>query len=579
MQRQVAEAEAAFAEHDARKAITAAQAASGSVQALNALLETYGAIREGIVQGRHDAESLAAEGYRMEASQAALDGARTALTNAANILQTQGIEAAGTAIQAARVMLEESVANGRGLVELRATNDRRLEEIKTLGEEVAAVIVAGRQTFDIVDEFAESTWSDIRGNGSEAEAAADRAHEHWLSAQQHNSMEAQEFAVAQEELAAAAEELAYARALIDAITQRLKDLEAARDAARDEIAAAAADITRGWEFVSSYDPDVGKAPEEQLRQAEELLSRAQAEMQHEKPDWLVLVRDAQAANDLADQALLGARSEVEAMEKLRTQVDRARQLAAAEVKKIVQFSGLHRQDIQPASQPAIEQIQQQVQQAYVLLQQAEQLEEERRREALQRAYASYTQLQTEAARVYAMIYADFERLEKLRGEVNQELARARDAIGDAERLLAAYRGNVPSRSGPAQRIRAARRSFDQIKLPITGEHNLESAIQLARNLQREARDAAEELRRNYRPPQDHDSGEMIAGMLIGAALDSALRSGRRSGWGGSGSWSGGGSRGGGGGGSWGGLGGGGGSWGGGGGGGGSWGGGGGGGGW
>ncbi|MCG8353215.1 MAG: hypothetical protein MI924_36065 [Chloroflexales bacterium] len=573
MQRQVAEAEAAFAEHDARKAITAAQAASESLQALNTLLETYGAIRDGIVRGRHEAESLAAEGYRMEASQAALDGARAALTNAANMLQTQGIEAAGTTIQAALVMLEESVANGRGLVELRAANEQRLEEIKTLGEEAAAAIVAGRQTFDIVDEFAESTWSDIRGNGSEAEAAADRAHEHWLNARQHNSMESQEFVVAQEELDTAVEELAYTRALIDTITQRLEDLEAARDAARDEISAAAADITRGWEFVRSNDPDVGKAPEAQLRQAEELLSHAQTEMQREKPDWLVLVRDAQAANDLADQALLGARSEVEAMEKLRAQVERARQLAAAEVKKIVQFSSLHRQDIQPTSQPAIAQIQQQVQQAYTLLQQSEQLEEERRREALQRTYASYTQLQTEAARVYAMIYADFQRLEKLRGEVNQELARARDAIGDAERLLATYRGHVPSRSGPVQRIRAARRSFDQIKLPITGERDLENAIQLARNLQREARDAADELRRNYRPPHDHGSGEMIAGMLIGAALDSAMRSGRRGGWGGSGSWSGGG------GGGWGSLGGGGGSWGGGGGGGGSWGGGGGGGGW
>lgn len=558
MQRQVARAESALNEHDARSAIQYAQAASEAGQLLSSTLETYASIRDGIVQGRNDAETLTAQGYRMEASHTALDGARTALTEAARTLQLQGASEATTKLKAARVMLDEAQAKGKGLVALRAENERRLAELEARGKEVAAAITAGRQTFDLVDEFAESTWNDIRGNGSEAEAVAARAHEHWLSAQRNNTMDVQEFEAAREDLDAATQELDYAMALIDAISQRLKALEAARATARDELATANSDIARGWEFVRTHDPDVSKGPEQQLRQAEALLQKAQAEMQREKPDWLVLVRDAQAANELADQALAGARSEFETMEKLRTQVQRAQQLASTEVQKIVQFSGLHRQEIQPNNQQAIDRIQEQVQANYALLQVSERAEEERRMTALQQAYAGYTRLQEEAAQVYAAIYADFQRLEKLRSEVNQELAQARSAIEKAERVLASYGNAVPRSAGPAQEIRGLRRTFDQIKLPIIGERNLEQTLQLARKLRREADDAAKDIQRNYRPPnQDRDSGDMLTGMIIGAMIDSAVRSGgsgRHDGWGGSGGWSGG-SGGGGGGGGWGGFGG------------------------
>lgn len=561
----VTTAEQHQAAHDARSAIAAAQEATAQAQAIGEALERCVAIRDGIVEARNDAEKLAAQGYRMETSHAALDNAQASLTEAAQLLQRQELAQAVSTLQAAQTFLDEAIANGRGLAELRAENERRLAEIETLGQEVAQLIAHGHKTFDIVDEFAESTWDDIRGNGSEAEAAANRAHEHWLSARQNNSMDLQEFVAAKEDLDAAAEELAYARSLVETITQRLKDLEAARDTARDEIAAAAADIARGWEFVHANDPDVGKVPEQKLRQAEELLALAQAEIQKDKPDWLELVKHAQAANNLADEALVGARSEVEAMEKLRTRVQRAQKLAAAEVQKIVQFAGLHGQDIHPDNQEAIARIQQQVQRAYALMQEAEQAEEDRRRAALQQAYEGYTRLQADAATVYKAVYADFQRLEKLRTEVNEELAHARNAILSAERALVNYSSVVPRNASAVQQLKTARRRFDQIKLPISGERNLQDTLNLARSIRRDAQEAEKEIRSYYRPPHDGGAGDLLTGMMIGALLDTATRSGHHGGWGGSGSWSGGS-----GGGGWGSLGGGGGGWGGGGGGGGGW---------
>lgn len=571
----IAQAEQALAGHDARTAIASAQAAVAQAEALAVTLERYTAIRSGIVQGRNDAERLVAQGYRMQASQTALDNTRATLTEAAQILQQRGVAATEPTLNAAQALLDEAIANGRGLVALRAENEQRLTAIEALGQQAAQAIVTGHQTFDIVDEFAESTWSDIRGNGSEAEAAADRAHEHWRNAQYNNTMDVQEFVLAKENLDAAEAELNYVQTLVAAITQRLKDLETARDTARDELEAAAADISQGWEFVRSHDPDVGKVPEQQLQQAEQWLAAARNEMAQAKPNWLELIKQAQAANNLADQALAGARSEVEAMEKLRTRAERVRTLAANEVQKIVQFAQVHRQDIQPANQSSIDRIQRELQAAHMLMQQAEQREEEARGSAFQQAYAHYTQLQTDAEQVYASVYADFQRLEQLRTEVNAELSRARNAIVSAENTLVEYGSLVPRDAAPVRTIRDVRRRFEQIRLPIDGEQKLQTTLRLARAIGEDARQAEAEIRRNYRRPPDNDAGEFIAGMVIGAMLDAASSDRHRhgGGWGGSGSWGGGGGSGGGGGGGsggWGSLGGGGGSWGGGGGGGGSW---------
>ena len=543
VQQIITQAEQRQAIHDTRQAIRLAETALETAATLADMLTTYTTIRTGIVQARQEAEALADEGYRVDASHAALDQARKELTTTAQILQRQGITPAQPALEAAQTALATAVAQGRGLVTLRTENEQRLAEIEQLGAEVAQLITTGHETFDLVDEFAESTWSDIRGNGSESEAAANRAQEHWFSARTRNTMNVQEFAAAHEDLDAAAAELAYARSLVDAITQRLHDLQEARAIARAELEAAATDIARGWEFVRANDPDVGKAPELQLKHAEQSLALARDEMQKEKPDWLHLVRQAQAANNLADEALTGARSEVEEMEKLREKTQHAQKLATAEVQKIVQFAGVHRQDIQPGNQQSIALIQQQVQHAYTLLQQAEQTVEEQRRAALQQAYASYTRLQTDAEQVYNTVYNDFQQLEQLRTEVNDELARARNALASAERTLTHYGAAVPYDGPPVHKLREARRRFEQIRLPIAGEQNLQEALRLARAIHDDAREAENEIIRSYRRPPQRGSGggsgmgDFVGGMLIGSMIGSSGTRRRQSGWGGSGSWS------------------------------------------
>jgi hypothetical protein len=523
----VEQAEAAMGVFDAAAAIRSAQAASELLQQIGAAAERHGALRAASYAEREAAPAVAAQGYRLEASAAALDAADQALASAADALQSSGPAAAAAHYDEAQARLEQAAAQGSGAPALRAENERRLAEIEARGQAAAARIAEGRVAFDAVDEYAESTWSDIKGNGSEAQAAADRAQEHWELARAGNTMEAQEFYAAREGLDAAAQELDFVEQLVAAIITRLRDLEAARDSARGLLAEAERSINAGLEFVRSYDPDVGKAPEAQLREAAEQLAAAQAEAARPKPDWLKLAAAATAADQLADQALAGARSEAEAMEKLRQQGEQLGPLVAGEVNKIAKYVNLHGADIRPESMAAVKALVQRFEQAQALARRAGELQEEQRRAALEQLLAAYGALQQQSAGVYQAAHGDVQRLEQLRSELNQALSGARSALSGAEAAAARVGGRAPRKL--RQRLQLLRQRFDQIRLPITGEEQLTATRSTAKELEREARDVAKELQ-----AYDHRPGGPGGPIIIVGG----------GGWGGSGSWtSGGGSSG------------------------------------
>lgn len=514
------------------EAVAAAQAASELSQQIATVAERYGQLRTGIAQEQEAGQPLARQGYRLAASHQALAEADQALAAAADALQGSGPQAALPHLEEAQARLATAIACGSGAPALREQNAQRIAELEGRGRHAAERIAEGRRVFDLVDEFAESTWSDIRGNGSEAQAAADRAHEHWEQARAANDMAAQEFLVAREQLDAAEQELAFVDELVEAIITRLKDLETARDSARALLAEAERSIVAGQEFVRSHDPDVSKVPEQQLAQAAEQLAIAQAEARQPRPDWLRLAAAATSADRLADEALALARSEVETMQKLRQQADRLAPIISGEVNKIARFINVHGADIKPASLAAVKTLVERFEHARTLDARAMQLEEEQRRAALEELVASYQALQGEAQGAYQMAYNDVQRLEQLRTKVNATLTDARNQLTTAEAIGARVRGRAPGTL--YQRLTALRHSFDQIRLPITGEDELNRTLKLAEQIRDEARDIANELRAYDRPNRPGPGPIIIAS----------------GGWGGSGSW---GKGGGGGGSGWGGM--------------------------
>ncbi|MCX7791352.1 MAG: TPM domain-containing protein, partial [Chloroflexaceae bacterium] len=515
MERAVAALEKfAFAE-----AVAAARAASERSQQIGAIAERHAQIRAGISRERESGIAVERQGFRLDASRQALAEADQALAEAAAALQRGEPDAAVPQLDAAGARLEAAIAQGSGAPALFAANARRIAELEQRGLRAAERIAEGRRVFDIVDEFAESAWSDIRGNGSEAQAAADRAHEHWERARAANSMEAQQFLFAHEQLDAAEQELSFVDQLIDAIVERLKALEEARDAARALLAEAERSIAAGEEFVRTHDPDVSKVPEKQLREAAAQLAIARDEAQREKPDWLRLAAAATTADRLADEALAQARSEAETMQKLRQQADRLQPIIAGEVNKIARFVNVHDADITPASVAALKTLLQRFEQAQALDARTRQVEEEERRAALEQLNAAYQDLQRESQSVYQAVYGDVQRLEQVRSKLNSTLAEARNWLNSAESVSARVRWRAPA--DLFERLRALRQDFDQIRLPITGEEALNKALERAEHIRDEARDIERQFR-SYDRPNIPGPGPII---ITGG------------GWGGSGSWS------------------------------------------
>jgi hypothetical protein len=424
MREQVVQAEAALAERDARRAIDLARATQELMISLGATVQSYSDLRARIQQLRDEATVLEAQGYRVVASRDALNTAQTALEAAAAALQRDGPAAASAPLGDAGPALEQAAAHGRGLIALRAENDQRSLALGVRARQVAALIETARQTFDLVDEFAESTWSDIRGNGSEAEASAAEAAALWQRAVACNTLETQEFAGSREDLNAIETLLARAASLSEAIVQRLKDLEHARGIAKEELAAAATDVAAGSSYLAAHDPDIGKQPEYQLRKAADLLAQAEAEAAKPMPDWLALVRLAQAANTEADTALAGARSEVEAMDRLRAQVQNAQHLAVSEVQRAERFYETHRSDVGWSTADSVRDLQAQLQVARDALRQAESLAEEERRQALERVRSQFASVDGRADQVYAKLYAAFQAAEAAREAEEAERRRS-----------------------------------------------------------------------------------------------------------------------------------------------------------
>lgn len=514
---QIAQAVAHMDAHDMRSAIATAQVASEAAHLLQNALHSYRTIRTAIVAGRNAAQTLEADGYRMNASHGDLDQARTALEAAATAMQQGTLPQ--EPLDTARRALESAQANGPGVVQLRDENAQRIVALEQRGDQLAAMIAEGQRQFDEIATFAESTWSDIRGNGTEAQKAADQAEALWQRAANQNTMEVQGFTIARDDLAAASEQLDRATTLIKTIGTRLSDLQSARAAAQDELAAAAADIAAGQRFIQANDADIAEAPEQRLQRAVALLHQAQAEAANERPDWIALVRLAQTANAEADAALADARSEVETIAKLRTQIPRAQQVAVAEVQKIEQFAHIHPNDLAPADQRALDGLRQQSQQAAAALQRAASVEDQARRRALEDAFGQYTALQGAAAQVYDSVYGAFQRNEELRQQLGTAHGRAVLALNQATQLASTYASLLPANAEPLRLIERANDALRRIDERNRNEATTTGLIEAANQARIDAEQAAHLIRTQY---TGMNPGPLISGDMVGPILGELL---------------------------------------------------------
>jgi uncharacterized membrane protein YgcG len=392
-------------------------------------------------------EQARGELARLRARLAALrkDGLKLATLSEADPQVLKALNAAGISlergnhdemqghVQNASALVNEAVERTERLVAMRAENERALEDVRRQGEEIRKYIEQGARVFDQVDEYAESSWSDIRGNGTEAQKAATAAQSLWEEAAALNALSAdgpQDFERASRLLGESNAYLKRARDLVTAIIERLHHLQESQRAAQAEIAAAEKDLEAARGFIARHDPDISAEPAQAAVTAAALLRDAVAEVHKPKPNWIEVVTKARQANDLADESLESARSQHEAMEARRLKLDTLAQQSQASFSRAANYVNVHKGDVSSALIDALNKASGDMKKAQADAARLDSgpLEDTRLASALDATIALFAGVAAAADDAFGRAQREFTAKEALRKDAYNAITRAQDAI-------------------------------------------------------------------------------------------------------------------------------------------------------
>lgn len=199
-------------------------------------------------------------------------------------------------------------------------------------EQVKQTINDSRGIFErLSEEYAESAWESVRGNGTEAENRVNWALEAQDDARIAIGTDQQDWQKALGLVEKGNNWLTEAESLVKSISELEVNLVAARRDGPNEVETARVDIAKAWEYINQYDEDIRESLEDDLHAAEGKNDLAKEELGKEQPDYFQICKLARESNEAADKILIQARSEHEAAERLRAKAASARRDADAKV--------------------------------------------------------------------------------------------------------------------------------------------------------------------------------------------------------------------------------------------------------
>jgi chromosome segregation ATPase len=322
--------------------------------------------------------------------------------------------------------------------ELHKVNAERLKQLETLGEEIKTQLDKSAEAFTAFNDFAPSSWRDVRGNGAEAQNAANRAHELWEQASDDNALtDSQEFEHAKTSIEQAFTELEQAKTLLAAVNTRLHDLQTAKATAKDQLALVEKDIA---DFQTTLrrpevDRDVSKQPEAKLVEAASLVEKARAEFSQSLPDWLVVMQRVQSADRVADEAFALIRSEQETMERCRVRVNSEKVEAQTSLQRLQNYLQVHHSDMTQATSSNAEQLRLSYQQAESKEQSAGVLSEDMLGQMLEQTATLFDQVQQQADTLFIQAEKDFNDVETSRKGLAERLTSLQTRVNEANSQL------------------------------------------------------------------------------------------------------------------------------------------------
>lgn len=210
---------------------------------------------------------------------------------------------------------------------------------------VHAAIVAGRANFLAIQaEHAESSWAEIRGNGTEAEKRLTAVPVALDQAATLSTMEMQDWDQAEKILAQAIAWLDECESFMRSIAALRQHLTKLKAEVRPEIEAAKADLAKATEFMKAHQADMDGSREGEVVLAREGIANAERCLAEPKPDYPAAAKQAAAANKLADELLVEVRSDYEVAERRRQEAATALREAEASYSKASEYIQDHYTD-------------------------------------------------------------------------------------------------------------------------------------------------------------------------------------------------------------------------------------------
>ncbi len=308
VEKRIAEAQRSMEEHSAKVAqVTSAIAAAEEME-----------------------RRLQGQGYRTRHVSELLAVAREALDRAQSSRSSKDYAAGLVAANEAGDGVERALKALDELPHMKEKYEGAVPALEARIEQTKSAVVEGRSVFDdLSQEYAESTWTSVKGNGTEAENRINWAGDALQESQ--NAAAASDWYRAVEMVEKGNGLLTEAASFMRSIHQLQKDLLAARRDASPEISAASGDIAKAWEYIGMHDEDVRESLEDDLREAEKRNELAKRELTLSRPDYFKVCELARQANTMADRVLVQARNEHDEAERQRVKVTSTRRDASAQV--------------------------------------------------------------------------------------------------------------------------------------------------------------------------------------------------------------------------------------------------------
>lgn len=287
---------------------------------------------------------LAAAGFTVSNLQQELDNQKAALT-AANAKALQ------KAYAEADIMLQQIVVEiariERVSAALPAQKQHLTELLATLTDSfnhMPEKVVAASNIFTTIEQnYAESSYASIAGNGTEAEVRLDEVEE--LLATVPSYLEKQQFETAEGALQHVATLLDEVASLLEAIVTLEKKLISAKREVTTELVEAKRSIAAALTYLSNYDADTSDHHLEELTRAQKLCETVDKMLREQLPDYIEALALATKADSMADAVLSSAEDEHAQAERSRRQAKTLREQAINDAAEMQQYIKNHQSDI------------------------------------------------------------------------------------------------------------------------------------------------------------------------------------------------------------------------------------------